>query len=34
MKCKVHWIIDGIVEMDTETLEEAEKIISSHLSLT
>ena len=31
MKCKVHWIIDGIVEMDTETLEEAEKIISSHL---
>ena len=32
MKCKVHWIIDGIVEMDTESLEEAEKLISAHLN--
>ena len=32
MKCKVHWIIDGIVELETETLEEAEKLISVHLN--
>ena len=32
MKCKVHWIIDGIVEMETESLEEAEKLISVHLN--
>ena len=32
MKCKVHWIIDGIAELETETLEEAEKLISVHLN--
>ena len=32
MKCKVHWIIDGIVELETESLEEAEKLISVHLN--
>ena len=32
MKCKVHWIIDGIVELETESLEEAEKLISDHLN--
>ena len=32
MKCKVHWIIDGIVELDTGSLEEAEKLISAHLN--
>ena len=32
MKCKVHWIIDGIVELETESLEEAEKLISAHLN--
>ena len=32
MKCKVHWIIDGIVELETESLEEAEKLISGHLN--
>ena len=32
MKCKVHWIIDGIVELETESLEEAEKLISTHLN--
>ena len=25
MEVKVHWIIDGIAEMDVETLEEAEQ---------
>ena len=32
MKCKVHWIIDGIVELETESLEEAEKLISVNLN--
>ena len=32
MKCKVHWIIDGIVELEMESLEEAEKLISVHLN--
>ncbi len=32
MKCKVHWIIDGIAELEAENLEEAEKLISAHLN--
>ena len=32
MKCKVHWIIDGIVELEAESLQEAEKLISAHLN--
>ena len=32
MKCKVHWIIDGIVELETGSLEEAEKLISAQLN--
>ena len=25
MQVKVHWIVDGVAEMDAETLDEAEK---------
>ena len=31
MAVKVHWIIDGIAEMDVETLEEAEQIVDKVL---
>ena len=31
MKIKVHWIIDGIVEIDADTPAEAEKIIEDKL---
>ena len=31
MEVKVHWIIDGIAEMDVETLEEAEKKVDEVL---
>ena len=31
MDVKVHWIIDGIAEMDVETLEEAEKKVDEVL---
>ena len=31
MKVKVHWILDGIAEVDAENIEEAEKNI--HLAL-
>ena len=27
MKVKVHWVIDGIAEVEAESLEDAEKII-------
>ena len=31
MDVKVHWIIDGIAEMDVETLEEAERKVDEVL---
>ena len=31
MEVKVHWIIDGIAEMDVETLEEEEKKVDEML---
>ena len=32
MKVKVHWIIDGIAEIEANTLEEAEQIVDQHLN--
>ena len=32
MKVKVHWIIDGIAEIEAETLEDAEKEIEKSLN--
>ena len=32
MKVKVHWVIDGIAEVEAESLEEAEKIVDEKLS--
>ena len=32
MKVKVHWVIDGIAEVEAESLEEAEKIVNKRLS--
>ena len=32
MKVKVHWIIDGIAEIEAPTLEDAEKIVDQHLN--
>ena len=32
MKVKVHWIIDGIAEIDAKSLEEAEQIVDQHLN--
>ena len=32
MKVKVHWIIDGIAEIDAPTLEDAEQIVDQHLN--
>ena len=32
MKVKVHWIIDGIAEMEAASLEEAERIIDKNLN--
>ena len=32
MKVKVHWIIDGIVEIEADTLEQAEKLIETKLN--
>jgi CRISPR/Cas system-associated protein Cas7 (RAMP superfamily) len=32
MKVKVHWVIDGIAEIEAETIEEAEKILNKKLS--
>ena len=31
MEVKVHWIIDGVAEMDVETLEEAEQKVDEVL---
>ena len=32
MKVKVHWVIDGIAEVEAETLEDAEKKVNKKLS--
>ena len=32
MKVKVHWIIDGIVEVEVDTLVQAEKLIETRLN--
>ena len=32
MKVKVHWVIDGIAEVEAETLEDAERIVNETLS--
>ena len=32
MKVKVHWIIDGIAEIDASNLADAEAIIDQHLN--
>ena len=31
MKIKVHWIIDGIIEVEAESAEDAEKIVDGNL---
>ena len=31
MKIKVHWIIDGIIEVEAESAEDAEKIVDDNL---
>ena len=33
MKVKVHWIIDGIAEIEAESLEQAEQLIEDRLNL-
>jgi hypothetical protein len=32
MKIKVHWIIDGIAEIEASSLDDAEKIVDQHLN--
>ena len=32
MKAKVHWVIDGIAEVEADGLEDAEKIVNEKLS--
>ena len=32
MKVKVHWIIDGIAEIEADSLEDAEQIVDQHLN--
>ena len=32
MKVKVHWVIDGIAEVEADGLEDAEKIVNEKLS--
>ena len=32
MKVKVHWVIDGIAEVEADSLEDAEKIVNEKLS--
>ncbi len=33
MKIKVHWIIDGIAEIDADSLEQAEKLVEDKLNI-
>ena len=32
MKVKVHWVIDGIAELESESLEDAEKTVNEKLA--
>lgn len=32
MKVKVHWVIDGIAEIEAKSLEDAEKIVNQKLA--
>ena len=32
MKVKVHWVIDGIAELEADSLEDAENIVNKKLS--
>tara|TARA_B100000902_G_scaffold362824_1_gene381401 strand:- start:10 stop:201 length:192 start_codon:yes stop_codon:yes gene_type:complete len=32
MKVKVHWVIDGIAEIEAESLEDAEKLVNDKLA--
>ena len=32
MKVKVHWVIDGIAEVEADSLEDAEKMVNDKLS--
>ena len=32
MKVKVHWVIDGVAEVEADGLEDAEKIVNEKLS--
>ena len=32
MKVKVHWVIDGVAELEAESLEDAEKIVNKKLA--
>ena len=32
MKVKVHWVIDGIAEVEADSIEDAEKIVNDKLS--
>ena len=32
MKVKVHWVIDGIAEIEAESLEDAEKVVNDKLA--
>ena len=32
MKVKVHWIIDGVAEIEADTPEDAEKIVENELN--
>ena len=32
MKVKVHWVIDGIAEVEAKSLEDAEKLVNKRLA--
>mgnify|MGYP001411915294 CR=1 FL=1 len=32
MKVKVHWVIDGIAEIEAESLQDAEKLVNKRLA--
>lgn len=33
MKCKVHWLIDGLVEIEADNIDNAEKIIKDKIEV-
>ena len=33
MKCKVHWLIDGLIEVDADNADNAEKIIKDKIEV-